>query len=524
MNRKHWHRLSGCLFALGLIWSTGTFAADVAVRFAISGWVIEGNTLLPESELQAVLAPFSRPDGSFETLKEAVRALEETYQAAGYSAVRVLLPEQDIEAERIRLKVIEARLSRVFVEGNRHFEADTVRASVPALQEGSVPNIRTVSDELQVVNDGPARQQTVILKRGAGPAEVDAVIRVIDAAPLRMAVIADNTGTPETGRFRLGAVVQHANLFDLDHVGSAQIVTSPDHVNDVTIVGLGYRLPVYRWGGSVDLVAGYSDVDSGSVSTAGGALNISGRGYTVSARYNQYLPRQDEWLQKLYLGVDYRLYDNTAADAQSGLDFTPDIKETPVSLGYSISGRWADLDLSGNLAAVYGDPVDVESVNATPYPHYTAWRYGFSVAQPIFSNWLWRVDFSGQETGDHLISAEQFGLGGADSVRGFEERAVANDRGHRVSLSMTTPELASWVGLDGLLLKALWFADAGQVKRNDPLPGEQVRESVSSSGFGLRGSYGKHLYFKADLGVIVQPGATEQSGDTRVHASLTYLF
>ena len=518
-----------CLAAALLSFALSAGAAEPAPRFAITGWTIEGNTLLDEATLQAALQPYARPDAGFETLKEAVAALERTYQEAGYSAVRVLLPEQDIDRGAVRLKVVEARLGRIFVEGNRHFGTDTVKASVPALREGAVPNIRTVSDELQVVNDGPARQQTVILKKGASPTEVDAVIRVIDASPLRVGLVADNSGSKTdgaypTGRFRVGAVVQHANLFDLDHVASAQFMTSPDHASDVVIVGLGYRLPVYRTGGSVDLIAAYSDVDSGSIGTAGGNLNISGRGYTASARYNQYLPRQGEWLQKLFVGADYRMYRNTAADPASGLDFTPDLKETPVAAGYSISGRWTDIDLAATVSYQYGAPKDVESATPADYPHYGAWRYAFSLARPLFGNWQGKFEATGQYSREHLIAAEQFGLGGADSVRGFDERAVANDNGHRIGVSLTTPELGAHLGVDGLLLRALWFADAGQVRRVDPLPGETPSESISSSGLGLRGSLGRHLIFRADAGFIIEPGATQQSGDARLHASLIYLF
>jgi len=75
----------------------------------------------------------------------------------------------------------------------------------------------------------------------------------------------DNTGNEATHRYRSGFAYQHANRFDRDHVLTAQFVTSPGNRHDVYVYGLGYRIPIYSLGDSIDLIASYSNVDSGTV-------------------------------------------------------------------------------------------------------------------------------------------------------------------------------------------------------------------------------------------------------------------
>ena len=65
-------------------------------------------------------------------------ALQAAYAKRGFNLVRVVLPEQELDHGVVRLTVIETRIGRVIVEGNRFFDDANIRRSIPGLL-GSEP-------------------------------------------------------------------------------------------------------------------------------------------------------------------------------------------------------------------------------------------------------------------------------------------------------------------------------------------------------------------------------------------------
>ena len=79
--------------------------------------------------------------------------------------------------------------------------------------------------------------------------------------------------------------------------------------------------------------------------------------------------------------------------------------------------------------------------------------------------------------GDALVAGEQFGIGGQDSVRGFDERELIDDRGNRANLELQTPDFGEHLG-GGVFARALVFLDHGWLHRNQRCPGK--RPAVTS--------------------------------------------
>jgi hemolysin activation/secretion protein len=114
-----------------------------------------------------------------------------------------------------------------------------------------------------------------------------------------------------------------------------------------------------------------------------------------------------------------------------------------------------------------------------------------------------------------------FGIGGADSVRGFLEREHANDKGHRGSLELYTPDIGrTW--LDGLRLRALGFYDFGWVKRVHPTPSEIFSTGISSAGVGVRASLGSDTSLRLDYAKVIDSSQTSRG--MRLQGALSYVF
>ncbi|MEI7970194.1 MAG: ShlB/FhaC/HecB family hemolysin secretion/activation protein [Betaproteobacteria bacterium] len=499
-------------------------------RFDILRYAVDGVTLLSPSKIEAALQPLTGRQQDFGTVQKAMMALEKAYAAAGFTAIQVSLPEQELRDGEVRLQVRELRLGQLSIEGNRFFDESNVRASLPALKPGAAPNVDAVARNLRTANENPSKGTTVILSSGRTDGTVDATARIVDQQSWRAALTVDSTGTPSTGILRTGVSAQHANLFNRDHVISGQYITSPAYPNRVSIVGLGYHVPLYSAGDSVDYAYVFSDVDSGQVSTAGGNFAISGGGHFHALRYNLNLPRSGNWDRKFQFGLDWREYTNSVRFNGAPGSQVPDQTVHPWSIGYSARYRTRQDDLSLFLSVyrnVPGGPDgDAAAFNRSRQGAdsvYTIWRFAGAYLRTLPKDWQVRTSVSGQYTSDLLVAGEQFGIGGMDSVRGFLEREVANDRGVRAGLELYSPDLG--LGLEhGFRTRVLGFADYGYVARNRPLPGEVTAETISSYGLGMRSSYRDLLNVRLDVGQVHQGGGTQRQGDTRLQGVVSLVF
>lgn len=522
-------------------------------RFDIVRFRIEGNSLLPESEAQAIVAPLTGSNRVYGDIQKALEALERAYRARGYSTVQVYVPEQELTSGVVRLVVTESVIGKVLVSGNTHFSTENVLAGLPSLRVGQVPNLRTMSENIQLSNENPAKQVEVVLGLGEEEGQVDAKVTVTEENPQKVFATIDNTGTVATGRLRTGIAYQNANMFDRDQSLTLAYITSPDAPSGVKvdIFSVGYRVPLYGWGDSIDVIYGNSSVNTpSSAPTLGGALGIVGKGDVFGLRLNHYFARQGEFSSKLVLGFDYKFINArcTTAGTPVAIDPpTPPIAacvpytSRPLSLTYSgqrvgagqaydytasVARNWPLGSRYTNVNGTLDRYSYLTSGNRNTREDFTILRLGGSYLKALEGDWQVRVAASGQYAGNPMLSAEQFGLAGSNAVRGFNERAVAADRGYLGNLEVYAPELAKWADVPGSLrLVGFYdFARGFNVGTNGTAIPAKV--GIASVGVGVRYTASKNFTLRADFVSVVDAGpvGTAARGDRRAHASLMIGF
>jgi hemolysin activation/secretion protein len=506
--------------AVGAAW------ADDEVRFQISRFDVSGNTLLAPAEVQAALAPYTGPRRDFGDVQRALEALEALYHARGYSVVTVQLPEQELNGGVVRLNVIQTRLSRLNVSGNRWFSEQNIRAALPTLQPGQTPNLPEVSANLRLVNENPARKVKLNLAGSESEDEVEARVEVLDESPWKVMLSLDNTGTEATGETHAGVMLQHANLWGRDHVGSLQYTTTAEHPSRVAVWSAGYHIPLYALGDAVDLFASYSNVDSGTVNAGIFDLAVSGKGAVYGARYTHALAKRGNLESRLVYGVDYKAYKNSVVFG--GQNFGNDVTVHPLSIGWAGNAVMADGEANVALTVLQniaggsrGAPRDFAAVRANAKAGYTMLRFSAAVANVIAGDWQTRVLLNGQATGDALVPGEQFGAGGSTTVRGFGERDLATDSGLVTNVELYTPNLctrAFWQ------CRLLGFYDSAWGQRNHILPGELRRTAISSVGLGLRFAAGSSASVQLDYGHGIHSGQVAATSKNKLHVRVGLAY
>ncbi|HNB43579.1 MAG TPA: ShlB/FhaC/HecB family hemolysin secretion/activation protein [Burkholderiaceae bacterium] len=517
---------------------TGERQAVAQEAVQVSAFEIQGNSLLPFLDLQRRLEAF-KGRRTLAELQGAAAAVQQLYADAGYGGVVAFLPPQEPAAlgrGSVNIQVLEGKIARVTVRGQQYFTADGVLASLPALVVGRTPHLPTLDAQMQIGNENPARHVRVLLKPGERPGETDAEVSVTDRGFQRLLASLDNSGNARTGHWRATLGWQHANLTDRDDTLALQYQTSPTHPSRVDVRSLGYRLPLYGPRLVFDAYAARSSVDGGSTATAAGDLRFNGTGQLAGLRLAQVLPRLGEADQRLALALDWRKYLNRCEI--SGLPIgacgsaAGRVVVLPLSLDYVLQAPGAQawggsLSLQTNLrrSGRDSDAAAFESVRSGARPGYALLRAGANGQWPLDERWSLRGRLATQYSRDALVPGEQFGLGGATSIRGYEERELAGDQGAAVSVELLRALLPAAGDTGSVVLQGLAFVDAGRARNTHGTPCLDLRTgcNAASWGAGLRLGAGA-LQISLDAARALERASETDRGDLRAHVAVRYAY
>jgi len=494
--------------------------APAEASFSVSGYTVEGDNPLSEAQTQGVLQPFVGQHQGIERLQAAASALEALLRENGYGFYRVVLPPQDIGGV-IRLQLFKFAVGEIEVKGNQFFSNDNVLRSLPQLASGSVPNTNALARDLALANENPSKHVNVTFKQGKQDNTVDARVDVEDARTVSGFVLLNNSGTAATGNARLTLGASHANLFDRDQQATFTYTTSPTEPGKVHQWGGYYRAPLYQYATMLSAYYTRSSVSSGVVANT---INVTGRGDFAGVAANYYFAPQGDYRAFLTVGLDDKNFRNDRITTLGGAPLFPNYRTRPLSASYNGRfqqqwGQWGfNLELAHNLSGGGGNDNTAYAANrAGATTSWNAMRYGADVALPMPAQWLFMARLRGQNSGDTLVPGEQFGIGGATSVRGLPERILSGDSGHWGNLEAWTPALAE-------NLRMVLFYDFGRISRHNDavLPSA----SVSTMGLGVRWNVGKQFATSLDLGHVLSGRSKLPAGTSRdrAHLNISYQF
>ncbi len=484
----------------------------------MQGFNIEGELPIPRERAQAIVAPYAGPAIGIEQLQAAASALETELTARGFPFYRVILPPQSLEGT-VQLRVLPFRLGNVAVSGNQHFSTENVLASLPAMKKGESPNIAAIGRNRSAANEHPSKQLDITFRQSDLPDSVDADVKVTDEPPLSFFVGLNNTGERRSGTWRATAGVQHSNLWNLDHSLTATYTTAPEKTSDVKQYGLYYRMPFYSVSGALTLFYAYSDVNSGTVANV---FEVSGRGRFSGLHWRQHLVPQGAYSHSIEAGLDDRFFDNNVVFG--GTQIGVDVRSRPASLTYLGRFDLTDAVLAGSVQYAHNlsggsdnNDAAYSGNRAGADRDWKALRYSLD-GQWRFDPWSLAMRVRGQYANEPLIPGEQFGLGGANSIRGLRERETTGETGLAVTAEGLLP--LPWEGVSAIV-----FVDAGEVRVHDAaLTGQPGRIGAASAGLGLRWSIARRFYLAIDGAQVIDGTAASEAGDRRVHVTLVYRF
>lgn len=493
------------------------------VTFEIKTFSVEGNTVLAERDLNRLLETFTG-DGKTAADVEAARdGLERFYHQNGYPTVLVNIPEQTVDHGLVSLQVIESRIRRVRVTGNKYHTMESIRRHLPSLSSGEILYLPKIRRELARANRVPDLQVAPVLAPGRELGSIDVELKVEDRLPLHGSIELNNRSSHDTTPMRLNGSIRYDHLWQLEHSLSLQFQASPQDWSEVKVFSGSYSLPA-PW--QDDHLLSFYYIYSDSATATGDGFSVIGRGKIAGARYVMGLPPVERYQHNITLGIDHKDFKEDQAGEEKPIAYTP------ATVGYasSMADEFGTTQFSASVnllfREVFSDPSSqFEAKRNGSRGNYIYFTGGIERRQKLPLDAGLFVKLDGQIADQPLINNEQYAGGGVGNVRGFKAAEVLGDNAIHATIEVNSPEWRQLFDLKGnWSMTPYVFYDVANLHVIDALPEQTPNFFLAGTGFGVEGGIWGNTYYKLDWGYALESTGNTASGENRFYYQMRYVF
>lgn len=401
---------------------------------------VRGSTIFGCKELENTLKNYLGKSLSFVELLEARSAITKMYTDKKYTTTGAYIPAEqknvDDKGAIIIIQVVEGKVEEIKVRGTKRLNPNYVRSRL-RLGASTPLNEDKLLDALKLLQVNPLINNiSAELRAGVRPGTNVLEVSVEEANTWSGQIFINNGRSPSIGSFRRGANITQANLLGL---GDALSV-GYNNTDGSNGYDLSYTLPLNPKNGRLEF--NYGSTSGNIIETPFNRLDIDS-----NSRYYQLTFRQpiiQTSSQEFSLSLTASRNEN-----QTFLRGKP----FPVSTGSDREGRtqvsairfaqeWVKQNRRQVFAARSQFSWGLDAFDATinnnndPDSRFFSWRgqlyfiqlFGLNTGNlPTAPTFSIRTDV--QLADRPLLSAEQVGLGGFGSIRGYRQDALLADNG-----------------------------------------------------------------------------------------------
>lgn len=493
---------------------------------------IDSVPFLETGEFRALAEPYLGQPLTLRALNRLTRDVVLHFRRHGRPVVDVLVPEQNVSNGTVQILIVEGRLGTVRTEGNTWFTTEQISSSVRA-PAGDVIEGGPLLEDLAWINRNPFRQVDLVFMRGAAAGETDVVLRTRDRYPLRVYTGYEDSGNALTGFDRVLAGANWGNAFGRDEQLNYQLSASPDFRKMIAHSG-SYIAPIPAWRHTLTVFGSHA---KSRPELAGGMFDLKGRAWQIGARYRVPLATPPGgWTRTITAGVDFKRSNNDLSFG--GTQVFAQENDVVQGIAAFSAGRSDPRGVTSGELTVALSPGGITSGNRTrafqaarsmARPDYAYARLELERLTKLPAGFSWLARGTAQIASANLLGSEQLGLGGAHSLRGYEEREANGDNGLVLINELHLPPFrvarAFGRGETSDRLDPLMFFDCGAVASHKRLPGEPKRLELASAGVGMRYSLRGNLSLRADYGwQLKESGVSDGRRSSRGHLSVVLAY
>ena len=489
-----------------------------------------GNVILAQkADFPAVVKPYLGQPVTLKLLSQMSRSIVAYFRDHDHPVVNVYVPDQQITSGYVQVVVLETRVEKVDATGAKYFSNAMLRSQ---LRLGPGDDIRggELRDDVAWINRNPFLQSDMLMAPGDAPGTTDLLLRTQDRFPLRVYGGYEDSGNRFTEEDRILAGFNYGNLFGVGQQFSYQYTQAPTK-NDFSAHSATYVIPL-PWKHLLTFFGSYATTSA----TLNDVFNSGGVNWQVSGRYEVPLPSTDHFTESVTGGFDFkRSNDNLLFGVASVSNSVTDVDQLVLgysgayqddygSTSFSATGFWSP----GGISA-YNDDTDYVQQRDGARDNYAYGQLTLARVTRLPADFTWTIRGELQESNANLLPSEQLGLGGYDTVRGYDEREVNGDNGYLISNEVATPpvSIGEFFGCSALKdqLQFLGFIDYGGTSLHNVTPADtNPNTNLLGVGPGLRYVINPYVSVRFDYGFALMQTGFGTGEHSRGHVGVVISY
>ncbi len=413
-------------------------------------------------------------------LGELTRCITQVYRDRGFFLSRAIIPPQEVQGGALKIKVFEGYIAAVAPTGMS--EADANAQFAATLKERPA-KLDTFERALLLLADryGYRITSSQLVPDPQDPARYTFKLAAT-LSQFSLRFFSDNRGTDAHGPDQAYGWAAWNAVFGDDRL-AASLFTTPSSIDELVYGEINYASSWLAGDLWTELGASFSQTEDGELPSA---VAVSGEAKRFYLRASVPILRarsQSLWINMLF---DAR---ETAEDDPVGPDTDEHTRVLRAGLTYTVldGGGRNDITLEVSQGLdVFGASSNGDAFLTRPdgRPQFTKLRLEASRLQKLGPGLDVLFSAAGQLADGALVSAEEFGAGGARFGRAYDYSEITGDEGAAGAVELRYTFQNVFDTLPSLQLYA--FADAATVRNEGTDPSALRSASLSSSGLGIR--------------------------------------
>lgn len=468
-----------------------------AVTFTVSAVRFEGNTVLPEQQLQAIAAPYMGHPITLADANDLAAKVTAAYRDAGFILVRATVPAQQIDRGTLRIQILQGYIDKVLIQGDAGGARAYLEAYGARIADTKPLTAKVLERELLLASDLAGMNVRSVLTASQTAQGAADLTLVVEPKTVNAFIGVDNRGSRYLGPYQVQGAVFFNDAFGTGGRLGLNGAVTPGIGPDLAYGGVSFDQPLGTDGMRLFSGFSYAATRPGSVlrtfDTKGSAINAN------TALSYPFIRSRDFNLQGS-LGLAY--HDIRSSNALVDPLFADHTRDLSGTLFVNALDDWGGYS-TASLSITRGLPVlgatradDPAKSRLGASGEFTRGNFELTHLQPLADRVSVLLGATGQTSfGDPLLSSEQFSLGADGYDRAYDPSEVTGDSALAGRIEPRFDVADELALLSNVQLYG--FVEGGHVWQARAVAGSPSSQTLGSAGAGFRFLAGDHI--NADL-------------------------